>query len=362
MLANAIQKNENFFHRFLLIIGSGVLAFGLCFISIWLTLERNNAINTIKKEIIKLENSLLAVGYDIAYDNLSFSHISPWQILRIENLQIYSLDAANYFQWKCDEFALSSDIFNTKNIRFHFSQNQSLQIGNQNWDMDVPNLLAEMTLSKNNEIKDFNLQAADIALDNLAQIGSLKFAMQRGNGHQVNEKSPFMETLLEIKDIHIDNYTAWPMNKHVDHIYLNANIIGEIKEQPIFNEALYNWVENNGFIDIKKLIINWKPLVMVAKGDLFFNELLLPDVNLNTSSMALTDTLVQMNQNGWLDDKGVFVVKILLNNKSFKKNQADKYFTVTTPIKINNQQILIENIPVWESKKDISQPEKNKVK
>ena len=228
--------------------------------------------------------------------------------------------------------------------------------------MDVPNLLAEMTLSKNNEIKDFNLQAADIALDNLAQIGSLKFAMQRGNGHKVNEKSPFMETLLEIKDIHIDNYTAWPMNKHVDHIYLNANIIGEIKEQPIFNEALYNWVENNGFIDIKKLIINWKPLVMVAKGDLFFNELLLPDVNLNTSSMALTDTLVQMNQNGWLDDKGVFVVKILLNNKSFKKNQADKYFTVTTPIKINNQQILIENIPVWESKKDISQPEKNKVK
>ncbi len=358
MIRNLAKSYENFLQRFLLIIGSGFLAFALCLTSVWLVLERNLAISVIKEEIIKFENSLLAMGYDIAYDNLSFSHLSPWQMLRIENLRIYSLDANHYAQWECAEFAVSSDIFNTRKIRFHLSQKQNLQIGTKKWEVSVPNSLVELNISKQNQIQEATLQAADVVIENLADIGSVKFALQRGNGHQINEKSPFMETLFELKDIHIDDYTAWPMNKHIDHVYLNANVIGEIEEQNIFSEALYNWIEKEGFIDIQKLIINWKPLVMVAKGDLFFNENLVPDVTLNTSSMALTDTLEKMNQNGWLEDKGVFVVKILLNNKSFKKNSTDKYFTVTTPIKLNNKQILIENIPVWESSKDTTKPAK----
>ena len=301
----------------------------------------------------------MAAGYDIAYEHLSFSLFSPWQILRIQNFKIYSLDTNNYKEWQFDEVAVSSDIFNTKNIRFHFSKKQTLQVGSRKWDVEIPQCLAEMTIAKQNFIQDFHLQAADIKINNLADISEFRFALQRANGHLVNENSPFMETLLEIKDAHIDDYTAWPMNKHIDHIFLNANIIGEIEEQPIFSESLYSWIENNGFIDIQKLIINWKPLVMVAKGDLFFNEQLEPDITLNTSSMALADTLEEMNQNSWLDDKGVFVVKILLNNKSFKKNQSDQYFTVTTPIKVNNQQILVENIPVWQ-KKPTKAPAKTK--
>lgn len=53
-----------------------------------------------------------------------------------------------------------------------------------------------------------------------------------------------------------------------------------------------------------------------------------------------------MLQDNFLERKGVFVAKILLNNKSFKLNPDDKYYTVTTPININSNQILIENIPL----------------
>lgn len=361
MLKKLAIQPENFFHRFVLIIGSGIVAFMLSLTFIWLMLERSLAISTIKEEILKIESSLLAAGYDIAYDNLSFSQFSPWQIMRIDNFRIYSLDANNYTQWQCDEFAVSTDVFNTKKIRFHFSQNQSFQKGTKKWNIQVPESSIEMIISKQNQIQNFDIQIANLNIEKRANISSLKFAMQRGNGNQVNDKSPFMETHLEIKDIHIDDYTAWPMNKHIEHIYLNANVIGKIEEQEILSESLYKWVEEEGFIDIHKLIINWKPLMMVAKGDLFFNEELSPNITLNTSSMALTDTLEKMNQNGWLDDKGVFVAKILLNNKSFKKNQSDKYFTVTTPIKLNKEEVLVENIPVWEQKttKQTSSQNKN---
>lgn len=360
MLKKLAMQPENFFHKFILIIGSGILTFSLSLTFIWLMLERSLAISTIKEEILKIESSLLAIGYDIAYDNLSFSQFSPWQIIRIDNFRIYSLDENNYTQWQCDELAVSTEVFNTKRIRFHFSQNQSLQKGIDKWNVQVPESSVELIISKQKHIQNVNVQIANLSIEKKANIGSLKFAMQRGNGNLVNDKSPFMETHLEIKDIHIDDYTAWPMNKHIEHVYLNANIIGTIEEQEILSESLYKWVEQEGFVDIQKLIINWKPLVMVAKGEMFFNEELSPNISLNTSSMALTDTLETMNQNGWLEDKGVFVAKILLNNKSFKKNQSDKYFTVTTPIKLNKEQILIENIPVWEQKQTKQTSNKNK--
>ena len=98
-------------------------------------------------------------------------------------------------------------------------------------------------------------------------------------------------------------------------------------------------------IDIKKLIVEWAPLTMVAHGDLYFNEKLAPVLHLNTSSKGLEET-IDMLQDNFLESKGVFVAKILLNNKSFKLNKDDKYYTVTTPININSNQILIENIPI----------------
>ena len=55
---------------------------------------------------------------------------------------------------------------------------------------------------------------------------------------------------------------------------------------------------------------------------------------------------MDMLQDNFLERKGVFVAKILLNNKAFKLNPEDKYYTVTTEININSNQILIENIPL----------------
>lgn len=341
-------------HRYCLTLAVFAVTAFIGIAAIWMTLERNQFIAQIKEEIIYMENSLIAAGYDIAYDDLSFSHISPWQVLRIKNLKIYSLDKDNYWQWECREFAVSANFFDINKIQLHFSAAQSLQIGRREWEMTVAQTIAEATITPEGKFKDFNLQIADLTIEKLLTVEKIKFAAQRMTPKQINENSPFLETYLDIRHLQISDYTAWPMSKHIDHLYLNANIIGTIEPQSLFSESIYTWIENGGLIEIRKFIINWKPLVMVAKGDLYFNENLVPNLNLNTSSLALVNTLDQMNANGWLEDKGVFVAKILLNNKSFKKNQGDNYYTVTTPIKLNDKQILIENIPVKKWSKENS--------
>ncbi len=335
-----------FLRRYALLIGVMFMTTIIGITGIVMSLERNQTIALIKEQILKIEDSLMAAGYDIAYDDLSFSHFSPWQILRIENLRLYSLDENNYREWQCDEFAVSSGFFTGNKIRFHLSSRQSLHIGQHAWKMDAPKIMVEMTTDDNGIFQDFIYEAENLTVQKLLEIENIKFAMRRNNQKTIVSDSPSVETFLNIKNVRIADYTGWPMNKEIDHLYLNANIIGNIEQRHTLNDSLYDWIENNGYIDIAKMIINWKPLVLVAKGELYLDDNLSPDLTLNTSSLALTEVLDKLNQYGWLEDKGIFVAKILLNNKSFKRNQTDNYYTVTTPIKINNKQILIENIPV----------------
>jgi len=311
-----------------------------------MNLERRSLIDNIKEQILALENSLSAAGYDVAYDHLSFSYFSPWQIMRIKNLKLYSLDSSNYHEWQCDEFSLSSPAFSGDKLRFHFSSRQSFQAGNKSWDMNLPKISAELNVNHDGQFQDFRIEAENINIQKLLTLDKFKFAVRQTTTKPITADGASMEILFDAKNIRIADYTGWPLNKEIDHIYANASIIGSAESHPILGESLYTWIENDGHIELTRLIINWKPLVLVAKGELYFDEHLSLDLSLNTSSLALTETLDRLNQQGWLEDKGVFVAKILLNNKSFKKNQTDAYYTVTTPVKINNKQILIENIPV----------------
>ena len=54
MLRKISYKAEKFFSHFAWIAGSAIFAFFLVLISYWLILERSQAINTIKQEILKV--------------------------------------------------------------------------------------------------------------------------------------------------------------------------------------------------------------------------------------------------------------------------------------------------------------------
>ena len=46
----------------------------LTFIWMWVLFSRSYAIGLIKNEIVKIQNSLNEAGWDVAYNNISFSH------------------------------------------------------------------------------------------------------------------------------------------------------------------------------------------------------------------------------------------------------------------------------------------------
>ena len=89
----------SFLRRYALMLSTGLLTAVIGITGIWISLERAQLIAAIKQELLDIENSLLAAGYDVAYEELGFNHFSPWQVMRIKDLKIYSLDGANYKEW-----------------------------------------------------------------------------------------------------------------------------------------------------------------------------------------------------------------------------------------------------------------------
>lgn len=346
MFSRLRERLRLFWLRYWLIGLTALISAAIGIMAIWATLERGKAISRIENEFDNFTNSLNAAGYDLAYDRFSFSRLSPWQTMRIDNLRIYSLDGSNYWEWICPELALSTEIWNADKIKLHLSSSQTIKHGLKTWDISLPESENTLYFAKDGSLQSIMLQAQNITVNKLFTAEQFSLALQRAIPHQVQELSSSFNLFAEARRINIDDMTGWPLNKQIDHLYLELDVIGMLEKQDIYSESVYNWIEKGGNIEIRRMIINWKPLVLVGKGDLYFNEELEPKLSLNTSSIALIETLDRLNQNQMLDDKGVFVAKILLNNKAFKKKGTDPYLTVTTPIRMNKEQILIENIPI----------------
>lgn len=333
-----LEKIKEYWKKYWVIIVSGFVSAVLCFSFMVTFFNRNYAIGMIKNQFGELERVLNSLGYDYAYDNVTFYSFSPWQIMRIKNLRIYSLDEDNFVQWSIDDFNVDVGLWKHNKIRVFLGSKQSLQIGKDVWNVYLPDSELDVKVKANNFQKAV-LKANDIVIKNLIDIKDLSLAIDK------NKMSSF-EVELDVKAIHIDDMTGWKLNKDVDHVYIKSSLQDYLNFDMDIAESLYEWSDRGGKLVVEKMILNWKPLIMVANGDVSFNKKFEPKISLNTASFALIETLEKLNTHGFISNKGTFVVKILLNNKAVRQKSSDKYKMVKSPLKITKDKVLLENIRI----------------
>lgn len=190
------------------------------------------------------------------------------------------------------------------------------------------------------------LSAENLRVENYAEIAGFKLGAQQMAPGRLKKDSPFMEIRLLAENIRFDSSLEMPLASAVDKFYLHAVQVGALEAGETYQESIYGWLAEGGRFDIANLVLDWKPLIMVARGDVYFSEKLEPRLHLSTSSKALVPVMDILEEEQILDRKGVFVSRILLNNKAFKMAPEDEFSTVVTPIDYKENKLLIENIPV----------------
>lgn len=327
------------------IISFAAMAVVVLFV-MWLNFERLSCIRKMKIEFQRFQESVVEAGYDISYSDLKFSKSSLFGVMTLKDLRLNNLNANDYIEYYAEEVKINPGFFSVNKIKLDFSGEQKLTIGEEEHTVYLPQLSIMFGFDQAIGLKSINLIGKDLEIENIIKIGEVKLASQRMSPQQISYVSPFLENHLELKNIEITNNDDWPVAKKIERIYLHANIVGALIAHNSYKDSIMSWLGTGGMIDIKKLIINWDYFIMVAKGDIYFNENLDPNLHLNTSSKGLMDFLDNLQNFELLDSKGIFVAKILLNNKAFKLKEDDKYSTLTTPINVNKKEFSVENIAI----------------
>ncbi|MBE6459196.1 MAG: DUF2125 domain-containing protein [Alphaproteobacteria bacterium] len=329
-----------------LLIFSFLFSFVLMFCFIAVTMIRNTMIHSFKTELLKLEKHLNEFQLDLAYDNIEFNNIFFYPLVKIDNLQIYNLQGRELWKINIATVTGRPEIFSSQKLNLSFDTPISFSYG-QKTTLLSANAGLKISANQQGNFDTIHFRMRSIDIKDFAKIKKISFDIR--SLHSMQQEAlimPSLESHIEIRDIELNGLLKYPLSSKIQRIYIKTNVMGSISINDSLHTGLENWLQNGGFADIQKLVINWNPLTLVGRGSINFNEQLHPRINLNTSSKALIELLTDSQKNGFLDRKGVFVANILLNAKAFKLHKDDKYLTLTTPISYQDNKLAIENVTV----------------
>ena len=341
-----ISKRKFSFRISRLGVGTFLFTALLTFSGLWVVLSRAYYIGVIKNEIVRLQNSLNEAGWDVAYNSIEFSPSYPGELIKVQDFQFYSLYQGRDFKIEIPYLEVSADLFNPRKLTVNPAPEMDVVYKNTTYHLDIPNPLILIDIDAHDRMAHLLASAKEINIRNTMQIGDLLISAVRKTPANVSGAVPAWGCNMLLSGMRFDKKYEIALADKIDMIFIDADIMGKVSGNRSYRSAIYEWLEAGGFVNLKYVSLNWKPLALVGRGSLHFNEKLEPNLHLDTSSKGLLESMDSMLQYQWLESKGVFVSKILLGNKAFKLSPKDKYLTVTAPIDFKDRKLQIENITV----------------
>ena len=336
---------KKFINRWVVV--SFLIAFGVMFTFVDITLNRNALIRNFKANISTVIKDLNEIGIDLAYEQLEFDNVFIFPLLKIKNLSLYNLKGENLWQIKIDEVSASPSLWGWKKVKFVNDGNISFQIDEKKWQISSGEAEFIFTLGKKYRFKSAEMYLKNINIKDFAKIKKITLAFRDIENKNGNSILPMTtEAYLEVNNVAINGLLDYPLTSNIRRIYMNLNLWGNFSDKDGVLIGAENWLHGGGFIDVSSLIVSWDPLLLVGRGDIHFNEDFKPKMSLHTSSKALLNLLNDLQDKKYLERKGVFVANILLGAKAFKANEDDEYYTITTPITYRDGKLAVENITV----------------
>ena len=342
------QKKFTYFPLTLICVFVGSL------LVIWALLARSYGVERFKQEFEKTVAGLNDIGYDVAYDDISFSAISPFKIATIKNFKLYKKDSDKFWAWNVEELGVNASILNYGTLIFYFSDKQSVQFGDETFPAHAESLSLKARFDEDG-LYNLLLRTKKFEAETLFSVKEFRWAIQRmDDAKKYNSKT-------DIRHIALLNSSSWHMSDVIDEFFADIDVYGEFKAAQSYRDSLMGWKDALGNIEVNRLILNWKPLVLVGKGilnwkplvlvgkgDISFTENLVPEMKLVTTSRGLVETMDNLEKAEVFDGKSVLVAKILLSTKMAKLQTEEDPEAIISTISVLPNQLNIENIPMFD--------------
>ncbi len=320
-------------------------SFMLTLTLIALHLEKSHQIRLAKNEIINIQNGINEFGWDIAYNKLEFGYWLTSPILKVQDLSVYQTDGQIRFD--LPTLQITSSPLNPNELVIHLPSVTRLEINNQSYDLSALNSIFSVLL-KNEKINNIQAEIEDLNIKNIAKIQRLSITGgQTTSKLNLNGEDTVFENYINFLNISLDPSLPHPLSPKINRIHAKTDIVGKISGKATWRSSLENWLKSDGYISVEQLGVNWPPFSFLGKGEIHFDEQLLPNLKLETSSKGLLTLLKDLTNMDKLDKKGSFVADVLLSNKAFRLKDEDQELTVVTPISYRDKNLAIENVSIY---------------
>lgn len=322
---------------------AAVLSFALVFGIFYGFFNRYQTARFFQKETLSSINRLNDLYLDIAYDKVKISYIPGTPLAEFENLSLYSM--TDKISLNIPQAKITPSLLHPSQYIVSLGKEQTLTWKDKKYQ--IQNNGIEIELQINGNIKTILTNIQQIEVKNILKIQEIKIASRSLNSQKEDAAyTPSHETYLEMDKLDFDGLLNYPLTSRLDHLYLKARLIGKINKKGNLLSDIRDWLGKDGYIDISSLTLNWKPLLLVGRGSLLFNENLSPRLHLSTSSKGMLSVIDDLQKKNFIESKGAFVTKIILKSKAFKLKSEDTELAVITPIDYRDGRFAIENLTV----------------
>ena len=156
-----------------------LLAFGIMFTFIDITLNRNALVRSFKDGISMVIKDLNELGLDVAYESLEFDNIFIYPLLKINKLSIYNLKGERLWQINIDEVSARPSLWGWKKINFTSESGIRLILGDKTWELSTGDAELVWTLQKKYDFKSAELYLKDIAIKDFAKIKNITTVIRK---------------------------------------------------------------------------------------------------------------------------------------------------------------------------------------
>ncbi len=318
-----------------------VCVFVCAMLVIWALLARNYGVERFKQEFEKAIAGLNDIGYDVAYDSISFSSISPFKIAAIKNFKLYKQDNEHFWAWNVEELGINASILNYGSLVFYFNGAQTVQIGEESFSAHDEGLSLKAQFDADG-LYNLLMRAKKFEAEGAFSLKEFRWAVQR-----LDEDKKY-NSKIDLRHVALLGSHSWHMSDVIEEFFADIDVYGTFEAAKSYRDSLTAWDESLGNIEVNRLILNWKPLVLVGKGDISFTENLVPEMKLVTTSRGLVESLDNLEKAEVFDGKSVLVAKILLSSKMTKLRSEEDPEAIISTISVLPNQINIENIPMFD--------------
>lgn len=352
MLKRKQPQKLNFFSRHLKLLSGYKLlnfpillfSFLLVFSCLYLLNQRFVIQQKIRSSLPQIISSLNEIGLDIAYDNIKFNYLFFRPVITIENPQIYTLEEDNYWKVQFSDIHADYSIFNTTNLHWQFSEKGNIVFNNKLHN--ITSVDTFLNIHNKQERLQFGFQSNDLNIQNFADIKNISVNLQPSDipTSKVTNGIPYYSLFIEFKDILFNNNIKHPLSSKIKLFSTKLDIINKFSFDESFLLSLETWSKNGGFIDIPQIALQWSPLILVGRGNIYLQDILYPKININTTSKGMLKFIEGLKGFSSFNSVNLYVLNILLSNKSFLLNPEDTEQTISTPIKYIDGKLSIENL------------------